>query len=123
MQNHAGRILAWQCGSIGAAAILAGEILGGWGAAGAVLYGGAAAVLNSGLLWWRWWRGSKRIHSDPGRHLKTYYRSSLERFFVVGIWLTVGFTMLGLQPLPQLSGFVVGQLAWIGASLFQRERA
>lgn len=123
MRLHAGYVLAWQVALIGAAALLAGSVLGGWRAALAVLYGGTAALLNNGLLWWRWWLGEKRIHSDPERHLKAYYRSSLERFFVVGIWLAVGFTMLGLQPLSLLSGFVVGQLAWIVASLSQRERA
>lgn len=114
--------MAWQAVLIGGAALLAGPVLEGWPAALAVVFGGAAAVLNSGLLWWRWWKGGEHIHSDPGRHLKAFHRSSLERFFVVGIWLSVGITILRLQPLPMLSGFVVGQVGWVLACLLQRER-
>lgn len=114
--------MAWQAAPVALAAMLGGLVQDGWATAFAVLYGGAAALLNSGLLWWRWRRGSRRIHSDPEQHLKSFHRSSLERFFVVGMWLSVGFTIPGLQPLPLLSGFVVGQLAMIVAGAVQRER-
>lgn len=117
-----GKCLAWQITLVGVASLLAGQFGDVWNASLSALYGGAAALLNSGLLWWRWWSGGKRIHSDPGRHLRSFYRSSLERFFIVGIWLAVGFTIPCLQPLPMLSGFVVGQVAGILATLVQRER-
>lgn len=122
MLIHAGLSLAWQAGLIGTAAVVTGLSLNEWAVAAAVLFGGAAAVLNSGLLWWRWWLGGKQIHCDPVQHLRSFRRSSLERFFVVSIWLSVGFTILRLQPLPILSGFVVGQVAWVVANLLQRER-
>lgn len=122
MLNHAASSLAWQAGLVGVLAAVASLRADDWAVAAAMLFGGAAAVMNSGLLWWRWWRGGKQIHSDPALHLKSFRRSSLERFFIVGIWLTVGFTILPLQPLPMLSGFVVGQVAWIVVNLLQRER-
>jgi hypothetical protein len=40
----------------------------------------------------------------------------MERFFVVGVLLAAGFAMLKLAPLPLLTGFIVGQLAWVIAA-------
>lgn len=85
-------------------------------------YGGLAAVLNSALLYWRWVQGTRRFHSDPARHLRSFFRSSLERLLMVGVWLAVGLTWLGLAPLPLVAGFVAGQLAWLIASPTLRER-
>ena len=86
------------------------------GVAGAVLYGGAVALANTGLLVWRWRQGRYDYHCDGGRHMKQFYRSSLERFFVVGIVLAVGMYGLKLDPLPVLLGFIVGQVAWMIAA-------
>ncbi len=99
-----------------AAAALAVAVSVGAGAVVAVLYGGAVALANSGLLLWRHGRGAQDRLGDAGRHLKQFYRSSLERFVVVGVCLAVGFGVLGLAALPMLLGFVVGQLAWIAAA-------
>ncbi len=85
-------------------------------------YGGLAAVLNSAMLYWRWAQGTRRFHSDPGRHLSSFYRSSMERFLMVGLWLAAGLAWMGLAPLALVAGFVVGQLAWLIASPALRER-
>jgi ATP synthase I chain len=85
-------------------------------AGAAVMYGGAAAMIGSGLLWWRFRRGEGDYHCDAGRHLRSFYRSSLERFFVVGTMLALGFGGLKLAALPVLAGFVVGLLAWVIAA-------
>lgn len=81
------------------------------------LYGGAVAMANSGLLAWRWHRGLRDFHCDGRRHLKNFHRSLKERFFVVILLLAAGFAYglmePGFQPLAMLSGFVVGQLAWV----------
>jgi len=82
----------------------------------AVLYGGTVALANIGLLVWRWRQGRYHYHCDGGRHLKQFHRSSLERFFVVGIVLAVGMYGLKLDPLPVLLGFIVGQVAWMIAA-------
>ena len=103
-------------------AVLLGAWLGGRDTGVAVLYGGLAALANTGLLWWRWYQGLHRYHSDAGRHLRSFFRSSVERFFVVGILLAAGFLLLRLEPLALLAGFVNGQLAWIIASLALHER-
>jgi hypothetical protein len=94
---------------------------GGWMALAAG-YGGMAAVLNSALLYWRWAQGTRRFHSDPDRHLRAFYRSSMERFLMVGLWLAAGLALLGLAPLALVAGFVAGQLAWMIASPTLRER-
>ena len=85
--------------------------------AGAVLYGGAVSLANSGLLLWRHKHGEHDYHCDAGRHLKMFYRSSMERFVVVGVCLAVGFGLLELAALPMLLGFVGGQLTWMAAAL------
>ncbi len=82
----------------------------------AAAYGGAGAVANTGLLYWRFKRGERDYHCDAGRHLRSFYRSSLERFFVVGAWLAAGLGGFGLAALPLLAGFVIGLLAWIVAA-------
>jgi ATP synthase protein I len=103
--------------------LLAVGYLEGTGAALAAGYGGMAALCNTALLYWRWSQGLVRIHCDAEQHMKSFYRSSLERFFVVGLWLAVGFAWMRLPPLAMLTGFVVGQLAWLVASPALRERS
>ena len=86
----------------------------------ALLYGGLVALANSGLLVIRWQRGLKDYHCDGRRHLKSFNRSLLERFFVVGVLLAVGFGLLNLPQLVMLSGFIVGQLAWMVSMVLTR---
>lgn len=80
------------------------------------VYGGGIAMANAGLLTWRWHRGLQDFHCDGRKHLGSFHRSLLERFFVVVLLLAAGFAY-GLsepafRPLVMLVGFVVGQLAW-----------
>jgi F0F1-type ATP synthase assembly protein I len=116
-----GWALGIQLGVIAVSALLAGW-WGGMGVGVAVISGGVIALANTALLMWRWHQGSDKFHCDADRHLRAFYRSSLERFFVVGILLAVGFLLLKSEPLAILAGFVVGQLAWMIASLALRER-
>lgn len=113
--------LILQTGVVAVAATLGG-IWQGWAVAVATLYGGGVAVLNAALLVWRWRRGLHEYHGDGDRHLKSFYRSSMERFFVVAIVLATGLGALRLDALPLLTGFIVGQLAWMAASLGPCER-
>lgn len=85
-------------------------------AAGAALYGALAALGNTALLVWRWRRGEQDHHCDGPRHLKTFYRSSMERFLVVGVWLAIGLGGFKLDAGPVLTGFVVVLLAWVIAA-------
>lgn len=89
------------------------------GTAGAVLFGGAVALANTGLMVLRWWRGLRAYHCDGERHLRSFHRSSLERFFVVVVLLATGLALLRLTPLPLMLGFIVGQLAWVIAAAVQ----
>jgi hypothetical protein len=105
--------LALQAALILVLAALAWQVRG-WATAGAVLYGGGVAMGSSGFLVWRWWHGlaDNRIH-DGRYHLKTFHRSSLERFFVVASFLAAGLFGLKLTPLPLLTGFIAGLLGWV----------
>lgn len=113
--------LLLQSGMVGLASIVAG-FFGEVGTALAVLYGGGVSIANSSLLMWRWHRGARVFHCDAGRHLKSFYRSGMERFFVVVILLAAGFYWIGDHPMALLTGFVIGQIAWMLANLALRER-
>lgn len=115
------RAAALQIGLIGLVA-LALLVWKGGEQALAAGYGGLAAVMNSAMLYWRWAQGTRRFHSDPDRHLRSFYRSMLERFLMVGLWLAAGLAWLGLTPLALMAGFVAGQMAWLIASPALRER-
>lgn len=82
----------------------------------AALYGASAAMVNIGLLLWRWRRGRYDYHCDGERHLRQFHRSGMERFFVVGSMLAMGMAGLNLEPLVMLLGFIVGQVAWLIAA-------
>lgn len=79
----------------------------------AALYGGAVALVNVGLLLWRWQQGRYDYHCDGQRHLRQFHRSSMERFFVVGVVLALGMYGLHLDSLAVLLGFIAGQAAWM----------
>lgn len=80
------------------------------------LWGSMVALVNIGLLVWRWRQGRYDYHCDGPRHLKQFHRSALERFFVVAMLLAIGMILLKLSPLPVLLGFIVGQVAWLIAA-------
>jgi hypothetical protein len=88
----------------------------------AFAYGSIVALVNSGMLVGRWYSGLNDYHCSGERHLKSFHRSMLERFFVVGILLAVGFGFLSLTPQVLLAGFIVGQLAWAIANLLARRQ-
>ena len=86
----------------------------------AIMYGASIALVNSGLLVRRWYVGLYQYHCDGERHLKSFHRSSMERFFVVGIMFAVGFGLMDLANLELFAGFIVGQLAWALSMLLAR---
>lgn len=85
-------------------------------------YGGLVAAANTGLLAWRWQRGRTDYHCDGQRHLKVFHRSSLERFFVVGILFWLGMAWWRLHPLAVLAGFIMGLLTW-GLAMAAQKRS
>lgn len=115
------RLLILQAGSVALAAIVAG-LFGEVGTSLAVMIGGLAALANIGLLHCHWRKDARNYHCDAGRHLRSFYRSAMERFFVVVILLAAGFVLFKEHRLGLLAGFVVGQLAWMLASPTLRER-
>jgi ATP synthase protein I len=115
------RAVLCQAGVV-AAAGAAGAVFGGADTALAVTYGGAVAVVNLAMLVWRWRAGAADYHCDARKHLKGFYRSSMERFFVVGVLLAAGFAVVKSEPLAMLTGFLVAMLAGMMASTILRER-
>lgn len=104
-----------------AAAVGIGYLYGGSPAASAAGFGAAIALSNTVLLTWRLRRGKRQIHADAQRHLRAFYLSIVERFFVVSGLLAIGFGALHLAPLPLLAAFVAGQAAWMISALTSRD--
>ena len=84
-----------------------------WGA----VFGGCISVANGQLLLWRSIRGGKHPHGDPGRHLRSFFASAMERFVVVVVLFAIGMGVLKLAPLPLLLGFIAGQAALVMSGL------
>ena len=115
------RPLVWQVGAIVVVGF-AGYWIEGVRGVIAVSYGGGIAILNVIMLYWRWYRGARRYRSDPKWGLKGLYRSSVERFFLVGILLAAWFAFVKWEPLAVLTGFIVGQVAGLATNVAQRGR-
>lgn len=103
-----------------ALAIAASGFWMGWVVAQATAYGTLVALVNSCLIVGCWYNGLRDYHCNGERHLRSFHRSSLERFFVVGILLALGFGLLNLLPQAMLMGFIVGQFAWAVAITLAR---
>ncbi|OIQ90567.1 ATP synthase I chain [mine drainage metagenome] len=74
-----------------------------------VLWGGMAAMVNLAFLAWRMIFGDRPTY-NAGQHLRSMYRSSLERFFIVTSLLAIGMLRLKLAAAGVILGFLVGQL-------------
>ncbi len=97
-------------------AVVYAGLVGAASALGAV-FGGCIAVANGLLLCWRLHRGGKHPHGDPGRHLRSFFASAMERFVVVVVLFAIGMGVLKLVPLPLLLGFIAGQVALVTSGL------
>lgn len=98
---------------VAAAAAGIGYFYGATPAALAALYGAGIALSNTALLAWRSQRGKRQLHADAHRHLRSFYFSVVERYFVVGGLLAAGLGGLDLSPLPLIAAFTAGQMAWM----------
>jgi len=79
----------------------------------AVIFGGLVALANSVLLAWRMRAAKRLINTDAQQNLRMLYRTGLERFVLVVVFLALGMGVLKLDPLVLIAGFVLGQLAWL----------
>jgi hypothetical protein len=100
-----------------AVAVAYGGIAGAESARGAA-FGGGIALANGLLLFWRYHRGNQS-HADPGRHLRSFVASAIERFVMVAALFAIGFGILKLAPLPLLIGFIAVQAGLLVAGLRQ----
>lgn len=76
------------------------------------LYGGLMALLGTLLLLWYQSR-IERVGNDAQRSLAILYRCAFERFAVGVALFAFGLGIMGLTPLPLLSGFGVGQIIFL----------
>ena len=100
--------------------VIAGVVayaLEGKAEAGAALYGGVVALIGTLLLLWRMKSNKHKTLKEAQQHLWLFYRSGVERFLVISIFLAIGMVTFKLVPLAVLVGFVASQLAWIIAPL------
>lgn len=99
-------------------------VLAGWGtgAAAAVVFGCATAMLNTVLLVVRMSSDWRRQGTDPHAQMRFMVRSSIERFAAMVALLVVGMALLSLSPIHVIAGFIAGQLAFVAASIGIRER-
>ena len=97
---------------------LCASVAGAESARGAA-FGGGIALINGLLLFWRYHRGKQSHAADPGRHLRSFFASAIERFVMVAALFAIGFGVLALAPLPLLIGFIVAQAGLLVAGLSQ----
>lgn len=93
-----------------------------WSIASANLWGAITAVLNGVLLVGGLSRAEKVKSYQPHYLLRTMYRISVERFFVVIFLLALAMGWLKLPAAVVLCGFVAGQVALIVARILMIKR-
>lgn len=91
-------------------------------AAKSFAYGGCVALAGTLFLAWRLRQGEKRQALGAEWCLRQAYRTAIERFVWMVFLLALGFKLLKLVPLWMLTGFVVGQLAWLVVPVWIRLR-
>jgi hypothetical protein len=89
-------------------------------AAKSFVFGGSIVLVSALFLAWRLQRGSRNKCAGAEWHLRQAYRTAFERFVWVAAMLAVGFTLLALDPLWMLAGFLGGQAAWLAAPVWMR---
>lgn len=95
-----------------ALAMVVALVIGGFAAAGAVLYGGVTAIVNSLLLARGLQRAGKAAEANPKWSGVLLLSGMLQRFMLVAVLLGLGFGWLHLHPLPLLAGFIIVQISF-----------
>lgn len=108
------QVMRWQVLAMVTIALSGWLVTGPW-AAGSAAFGGGVAGINTALLRWR--LPPKRVVSDPGFHLRSAYRSMVERFAGVALLLWLGLAIIHFSPLWLLAGFIAGQTGWLAAGI------
>jgi len=85
-------------------------------------YGSSVALVSTLFLAWRLSQGECRENLGAEWCLRQAYRTAIERYAGVIILLALGFKLLKLAPLWMLSGFIVGQSAWLVVPVLIRLR-
>ena len=81
--------------------------------AGSAAFGGAIACANRLLLELRRLQADRGRVLDAGQSMRLLYRAAFERFVLVGVLFALGLGIFRLDPLPLLTGFIVGQVALV----------
>ncbi|ARU32758.1 hypothetical protein CAP31_14445 [Sulfuriferula sp. AH1] len=85
------------------------------------LYGSLVAISNSGFLYWRMRKASRKTNGSAQESLKAVYRSGIERFVLTACLLAIGMMgALKLSPIIVLMSFIIGQLMFLLGVIFIR---
>lgn len=102
--------------------------------------GALIALVNTAFIAWRL-NAQENLGKTPGcdtgpagaqeindtatpnahRHLKQFYRSALERYFLVASLFAMSLGVLKFLPVALLGGFILGQALWMVAPLMSKE--
>lgn len=116
------RVVVWQIAVTVITTAFAYFYSHSWSIASANLWGAITAVLNGVLLVSGLSRAEKVKSYQPHHLLRTMYRISMERFFVVILLLALAMGVLKLPATAVLYGFVAGQVVLITARILMIKR-
>ena len=91
-------------------------------AAKSLVYGSCVALVSTLLLALRFKQGEHRESLNAEWSLRQAYRTAIERFVWTAFMLAAGFGILKLAPLWILTGFVIGQVAWLLLPIWMKLR-
>ncbi|MDW5375906.1 ATP synthase subunit I [Halomonas sp. HP20-15] len=116
MRRDIRRLFLWQVGLVGIAMIAVYLWRGQPESVLAATFGGAIALINTLLSWWRAKRASAMAPSDMKRSTVTLYAGVVERFVFTLVAFGFGMGTLQLDPPAMLVAFVIAQLSYIAVS-------
>lgn len=77
----------------------------------AAVYGGGVVPVLTLLSIWQYRRACQRATVDAGRTLAYAVGGEVQRFALLAVWLGLGFSRLGFDPVGVIVGYVVLQVA------------
>lgn len=121
--KHTGtrRVALAQAGLAPIAGLVA-DVLAGFGAGLAALYGALVALAVSLVLVWRERQSMQHPEWDQHRLFRLFIRAGIERLLLLVGLLVLGLGLLKLAPLPTLLGLLAAQFAWLAAATSGNDR-
>ncbi len=83
----------------------------------AAAFGGMIPLCGTLLLIIHSRRAQRMGATDSGTNIRVLYRCAIERIVVVVLLFSLGLGLLGLEPLPLVTAFVIGQVVFLMGGL------